>query len=172
MSWNRLQKLFQSVMQLFEWLCTIRLSIKWSMFRCFLIADLVLYLWLSPQCLRVEKIFESFSICSVWLMKRQVSRHAISENFDICIFLYNPVDTEENGGRGWGGGGGGGGPLDLSWYSFVVCSYLLNFCRQWHLCKLLILEGLSTHLFRLVFPSLTSAKMRVGVHLDPTTTPQ
>ena len=108
MSWNRLQKLFQSVMQLFEWLCTIRLSIKWSMFRCFLIADLVLYLWLSPQCLRVEKIFESFSICSVWLMKRQVSRHAISENFDICIFLYNPVDTEENGGgEGWGGGGRG-----------------------------------------------------------------
>ena len=34
-------------------------------------------------------------------MKRQVSRHAISENFNICIFLYNPVDTEENrGGRG------------------------------------------------------------------------
>ena len=35
-------------------------------------------------------------------MKRQVSRHAISENFDICIFLYNPVDTEENGGGGRG----------------------------------------------------------------------
>ena len=40
-------------------------------------------------------------------MKRQVSRHAISENFDICIFLYNPVDTEENGGGGRGGGGEG-----------------------------------------------------------------
>ena len=44
-------------------------------------------------------------------MKRQVSRHAISENFDICIFLYNPVDTEENRGReGWGGGRGSVGP--------------------------------------------------------------
>ena len=42
----------------------------------------------------------------------------------------NSLDTD--------GGGDGGGPLDPSW--FVFFSYLLNFCRQWHLCKFLILN--------------------------------
>ena len=40
----------------------------------------------------------------------------------------------------WGGGGG------VCWTPvgiFVVYSYLLNFCRQWHLCKFLILVDLS-----------------------------
>ena len=48
-----------------------------------------------------------------------------------------------------GGGGGGVGwrHLDPSWHVFVVFSYLLNFCRQWYLCKFLILGDLSTHLF-------------------------
>ena len=38
--------------------------------------------------------------------------------------------------------------LDPSWYVFVVFSFLLNFCKQWHLCKFLILGDLTTHLFR------------------------
>ena len=46
-----------------------------------------------------------------------------------------------------GGRGGGGCHLDPSWHVFVVFSYLLNFCRQWYLCKFLILGDLSTHLF-------------------------
>ena len=34
-------------------------------------------------------------------------------------------------------------------------SYLLTFCRKWHLCKFLILGDLSTYLFGLVFPCPT-----------------
>ena len=56
------------------------------------------------------------------------------------------------------------GPLDPSWYVVVVYSYLLNFCRQWYLCKFLILGGLSNHQFGLAFPCPTSEKMRAGVH--------
>ena len=65
--------------------------------------------------------------------------------------LLNPLDTE-----------GGGGPLDPSWYVFVIFSYLLHFCRQWHVCKLRILGDLSTHLFCLVFRLPTSEKMPFG----------
>ena len=43
---------------------------------------------------------------------------------------------------------------------FVVFPYLLNFCRQWHLWKFLILGYFSSHLFGLVFPCPTSKKMR------------
>ena len=45
----------------------------------------------------------------------------------------------------------------------VFFSYLINFCRQWHLCEYLILGDLSTHLLGLVFSCLTSAKMRIWV---------
>ena len=45
------------------------------------------------------------------------------------------------------GGRAGGCHLDPSWHVFVVFSYLLNFCRQWYLCKFLILGDLSTHPF-------------------------
>ena len=59
-----------------------------------------------------------------------------------------------------------GSRLDPSWYVcfFFVFSYLLGLCRQWHLCKFLILGDLSTHLFYLVFLCPTSENMRVGVH--------
>ena len=57
--------------------------------------------------------------------------------------------------------------LDPSWYVFVVFSFLLNFCKQWHLCKFLILGDLTTHLFGLVFPRPTSEKMRVGSNRPP-----
>ena len=60
--------------------------------------------------------------------------------------------------------GGRGGSLDPSRYVFVAFSGFLNFCRQWHLYKFLILGDLSIHLFGLAFPSPTSKKMRVGVH--------
>ena len=46
-------------------------------------------------------------------------------------------------------------------------SYLLNFCRQWYVCKFHILGDLSNHLFGLVFPCPTSEKIRVGVHWTP-----
>ena len=55
------------------------------------------------------------------------------------------------------------GPLDPSWNVFIVFSYLLNFCSQWHLCKFLNLEDLINHLFGLVFPCPISKKMRVGI---------
>ena len=51
------------------------------------------------------------------------------------------------------------GGLDLSQYVSVVFSYLLNFCKLWHLCKFRILGELFTHLFGLVFPCPTSDKM-------------
>ena len=56
-----------------------------------------------------------------------------------------------------------GDPVNPSLYVFVVFSYLLNFCWQWHLCKFLILGDLSTHLFGLVLPRPTSEKMKVRV---------
>ena len=46
-------------------------------------------------------------------------------------------------------------------------SYLLNFGKQWHLCKFLILGDLATHPFGLLFPCPTSEKMKVGVHWTP-----
>ena len=52
--------------------------------------------------------------------------------------------------------GGRGGPVDFCHYVFLVFSYWLNFCRQWHLCKFLILGDLSTHLFFLIFLCLFS----------------
>ena len=58
-------------------------------------------------------------------------------------------------------------PLVHSWYVLLVFWYLLNFCRQWLLCKFLILGNLSTHLFGLVFRHPTSEEMRVGVHRTP-----
>ena len=39
--------------------------------------------------------------------------------------------------------------LGPSWYVFFF-SYLLNFCRQFHLCKFLIMGDLSSHLFGIV----------------------
>ena len=55
--------------------------------------------------------------------------------------------------------GNGGCPMDPIRNVFVVFSYLLNFCREWHLCKFLILEELSAHLFGLTFPCPTSKKI-------------
>ena len=72
--------------------------------------------------------------------------------FLVWLFVdFNPLATE------------GGDMVDTSWYVFVVFSYLLNFCRQWHLCKFLILGDLSTDLFGLVFLHPTSKKIGVGV---------
>ena len=79
--------------------------------------------------------------------------------------LLNPLDTE--GGLGEGGGT----TLDPNRYVFVAFSYLLNFCRQWHLCKSLILVDLSTHLLGLVFPCPTSKKMWFGIHPPPNPQP-
>ena len=57
---------------------------------------------------------------------------------------------------------GEGRTLEPSRYVFAIMSHLLKFSRQWHLCKFLILGHISTHLFGLVFPSLTSRKMSLG----------
>ena len=57
--------------------------------------------------------------------------------------------------------------LNPSRYAFVVFSYLLNFCRQWLLCRFFSLGDLSTHLFGLVFPCHTSEEMMVWVHRTP-----
>ena len=54
-------------------------------------------------------------------------------------------------------------PLVHSYYVLLVFWYLLNFCRQWHLCKFLILGDLSTDLFGLLFLQPTSEKIGVGV---------
>ena len=55
---------------------------------------------------------------------------------------FNPLDTE---------GRGGGSPLRPCQHVFVIFCCLLNFWRQWQLCKFIILGDLSTHLFGLVF---------------------
>ena len=68
----------------------------------------------------------------------------------VLMFLFKPLATET-----------GGSPLDSRHVS-VVFIYLLNFCREWHLCKFLILGDLSPHLFALIFLCPTSEKMRVG----------
>ena len=50
--------------------------------------------------------------------------------------------------------------LEPSRYISVVFLYLLNFCREWLLCKFLFLGDLSPHLFDLIFLCPTSQKMR------------
>ena len=71
------------------------------------------------------------------------------------------------GGEGWGGRweGVSVGPQLVCFFFFFP--YLLDFCRQWHLYKFLILGDLSTYLFGLVFLCPTSKKTRVGVHWTP-----
>ena len=58
-------------------------------------------------------------------------------------------------------GGAGGDPVDMF---FVVFSYSLNFSREWHLRKFLVLGELSVHLFGLIFLCPSSEKMKVEVH--------
>ena len=75
--------------------------------------------------------------------------HIVYHSRKYCTF--NPLDTERED------------PLDPSRYVFVVFSFLLNFCRQWHLSKFLILGDLSTHLFGLILSSPNPKKLKVGV---------
>ena len=72
-----------------------------------------------------------------------------THNFAPRRLTFNLLDTEM----------GVEGGMDLSQYVSVVFSYLLNFCKLWHLCKFRILGELFTNLFGLVFPCPTSDKM-------------
>ena len=83
----------------------------------------------------------------------------IKKCFLTAMTFFNPLDTE--------GGGGGQARWTAVGMFFLLFSYLLNFCIQWHLRKFLTLGQLSNHLFGLVFLCPTSKKMRVWVHWTP-----
>ena len=82
-----------------------------------------------------------------------------SKSIDKTDNAFKLLDTEGGAGRG----GWGLVSVRPQWVYSVVFSYLLNFCRQWHLYKFLILGDLSTDLFGLLFLQPTSEKIGVGV---------
>ena len=105
-----------------------------------------------------SKTVNSFKLFDLLLNVRLSFRYAYEyyNNFFSWRFHFNPLAT-----------GGGEGPLDRVLYVSAVFSHLLNFCREWHLFKFLILGDLSPHLFGLIFLCSTSEKMGVGVHQTP-----
>ena len=82
-----------------------------------------------------------------------------SKNIDKTDNAFKLLDTEGGAGRG----GWGLVSVRPQLVYSVVFSYLLNFCRQWHLYKFLIFGDLSIYLLGLVFLCSTSEKMRIGL---------
>ena len=90
--------------------------------------------------------------------------HAVDTLNDINFYdlLYAQAKTKEHLVTSSNPLGEGGRWTSVSMF-LCFFSYLINFCRQWHLCEYLILGDLSTHLLGLVFSCLTSDKMRIWV---------
>ena len=113
----------------------------------------IIYIFLL-KCLIPKRMFE-FSI--VFLestfknSKEKIFHQSLYQRLLMKNF-FNSLATE-----------GGGCLTPVGMFFFCFFSYLPNCCRQWQLCKFLILGVLSTERFGLVFSRSASEKMRVGV---------
>ena len=103
---------------------------------------IIQYVQSNPMSSNIRVLIEIYYICIILYFGQIIS----------IINIINPLATER------GGDGVGDGPLNPSRSVSIVFSYWLNFFREWHLCKFLILEDLSPHLFGLILPCPTSKR--------------
>ena len=66
-----------------------KLVLRYGISRNFVVAYLVLQLWLSAQYFSLEKDLAIFSFCSIWFRKKTIMRkHTLSLNLSILRFLH------------------------------------------------------------------------------------